>query len=46
VRVIHWVVCVSELAVCNSSLLAIVGRMEVRPLVKNGEANINRALSR
>ena len=37
---------VSELAVCNSSRLAMVGRMEARPLVKNGEANISSPLSR
>ena len=43
--VVHCVVCVSEFAVCSSSLLAIVGRMAARPLVKNGEANISSALS-
>ena len=36
---------VSELAVCNSSLLAMTGRMEARPDVKNGEANISSALN-
>ncbi len=46
VSVIHCVVCVSELAVCSSSLFAMVGRMADRPLVKNGEANISSALSR
>ena len=44
VSVIHCVVCVSELAVCSSSLLAMVGRIADRPLVKNGEANISSAL--
>ena len=46
VSVVHWVVWVSELAVCSSSLLAMTGRMDERPLVKNGDANISRALSR
>jgi hypothetical protein len=44
--VVAWVVWVSEFAVCSSSRLAMEGRMEARPLVKNGEANISRALSR
>jgi hypothetical protein len=39
------VVWVSELAVCSSSLVAIDGRMDARPLVKNGEASISSALS-
>src|ERR1035438_8543775 len=43
--VLHWVVWVSELAVCNSSLVAMEGKMDERPLVKKGEASINRALS-
>ena len=38
-------VCVSEFAVCNSSLVAIEGRIAERPLVKNGEATISSALS-
>ena len=46
VRVIHCVVWVSEFAVCSSALFAMVGRMAERPLVKNGDANISRALSR
>ena len=46
VSVVHCVVCVSELAVCNSSWLAMVGRIADRPLVKNGDANISSALSR
>jgi hypothetical protein len=46
VSVVQLVVWVSELAVCNSSLLAMVGRMADRPLVKNGDANISSALSR
>ena len=46
VSVVHCVVCVSELAVCSSSLVAMVGRMEERPLVKNGDANISSALSK
>src|SRR5271154_7279383 len=45
VSVVHWVVCVSELAVCSSCLLAMVGRIAERPLVKNGEASIRSALS-
>ena len=45
VSVVHCVVWVSELAVCNSSRLVMDGRMEVRPLVKNGDANISSALS-
>ena len=45
VSVVHCVVWVSELAVCNSSRLVMDGRMEVRPLVKNGEANISSALN-
>src|SRR5579862_2713325 len=44
VRVIHPVVCVRELAVCNSSRLVMVGRMADLPLVKNGDANIRTAL--
>ncbi len=46
VRVVHCVAWVKELAVCSSSPVAICGRMADRPLVKNGEANISRALSR
>ena len=38
-------VCVSELAVCSSSLVAIDGRIAARPLVKNGDANISSPLS-
>ena len=45
VSVVHCVVWVSELAVCSSSGLAMVGRMDARPLVKNGEANISSPLS-
>src|SRR5690349_13113983 len=45
VSVVHCVVWVRELAACSSSLLAIVGRMEDRPLVKNGEANMRSPLS-
>src|ERR1035441_8804583 len=45
VSVVHCVVWVSELAVCSSSLVAIDGRIDARPLVKNGEASISRALS-
>ncbi len=45
VSVVHRVVWVSELAVCSSSLVAMVGRIEERPLVKNGEASISSALS-
>ena len=44
VNVVHCVVCVSELAVCSSSALAMEGRMAERPLVKNGDANISSAL--
>jgi hypothetical protein len=36
VSVVHCVVCVSALAVCSSSLLAMAGSMDARPLVKNG----------
>ena len=43
--VAHCVVWVRELAVCNSSAVAMVGRMAARPLVKNGEANMSAALS-
>ncbi len=32
----HWVSWVSELAVCRSSRVAMAGRIEARPLVKNG----------
>ena len=46
VRVVHWVVWVSELAVCSSSRVAMEGRIEARPAVKNGEAAISSALSR
>ncbi len=46
VTVVHCVSCVSELAVCNSSLVAMEGRIAARPLVKNGEANISSPLSR
>ena len=46
VRVVHPVVCVSELAVCSSSRVAMLGRMDERPLVKNGDANISRALKK
>ena len=45
VSVVHCVVWVSELAVCSSSLVAMLGRMAARPLVKNGEASISSALS-
>ena len=45
VSVVHCVVWVSELAVCSSSLVAMDGRIEARPLVKNGEASISSALS-
>ena len=44
VTVVHCVSCVSELAVCSSSLVAMVGRIDARPLVKNGEANISTPL--
>ncbi len=46
VSVAHCVVCVREFAVCSSSELAMVGRIAARPLVKNGDANISRPLSR
>ena len=46
VTVVHCVSCVSEFAVCNSSLVAMEGRIAARPLVKNGDANISRPLSR
>jgi hypothetical protein len=42
--VVHWVVWVSELAVCNSSRVAMDGRIAERPLVKKGEASISNAL--
>src|SRR6185312_2628559 len=45
-RVVHCVVCVSEFAVCNSSFVAMAGRMAARPAVKNGEAAISKPLSR
>src|ERR1022692_4559842 len=45
VSVPHWVVCVSDLAVCNSAGLAIAGRIAARPLVKNGETNISSPLN-
>ena len=45
VSVAHCVVWVSELAECNSSRVAMVGRMAARPAVKNGDANISPALS-
>ena len=44
VTVAYLVVWVSEFAVCSSSLVAITGRIEARPLVKNGEANISSPL--
>jgi len=37
VSVVHCVICVSELAVCSSSPVAIEGRIDARPAVKNGE---------
>ena len=46
VSVIHWVVCVSELAVWISSGLAIVGRIAERPAVKKGEATMSNALNK
>lgn len=46
VSVVHCVVCVSEFAVCNCSRVAMAGRIEERPLVKNGEASISSALRR
>ncbi len=46
VRVVHCVVWVSEFAVCSSSRLAMAGRIDARPLVKNGDANISSPLSR
>jgi hypothetical protein len=45
VSVVHAVVWVSELAVCNSSRVAMVGRMAERPAVKKGEAPISNALN-
>jgi len=42
VMVVHCVICVREFAACSSSLFAMVGRMDERPLVKNGDANINK----
>jgi hypothetical protein len=42
--VLHCVVCVSELAVCSSERLAMLGRIAERPLVKNGDANISNPL--
>ena len=42
--VVHWVNCVNELAECSSCFVAIVGRIDERPLEKNGEANINMPL--
>src|SRR6202167_4220351 len=45
VSVAHWVVWVSELAVCSSSLLAMAGKIAARPLLKKGETNISRPLS-
>src|SRR4051794_24217595 len=45
VRVVHCVVWVSELAACNSSLFAMVGRIDDLPLVKKGEANMSSPLS-
>lgn len=44
VMVVHWVVWVSELAVCSSSLVVMVGNMADRPLVKKGDANISNPL--
>ena len=46
VMVVHCVVWVSELAVCSSSRVVMVGRMAERPLVKNGDANISSALNK
>lgn len=46
VSVVHCVIWVSEFAVCNSSRVAMEGRMAARPLVKNGDANINSPLSK
>ena len=40
----HAVVCVSALAVCSSSVLAMAGRMAERPLVKNGDAKVSSPL--
>src|SRR6516165_7233842 len=37
VTAVHCVICVKELAVCSSSSLAIAGKIDARPLVKNGE---------
>ena len=45
-RVIQLVVCVREFAVCSWSSLAMDGRIAERPLVKNGDAAMSRALSR
>ena len=45
VKLAHDVVWVIVFATCSSSLVAMVGRMEDRPLVKKGEANINPALN-
>jgi len=44
VCVVHSVTWVSEFAVWMCSRPATAGRMEARPLVKNGEANIKAAL--
>ena len=44
VSVIHCVVWVREFAACSSSWLAMVGRIADLPLLKKGEANINRPL--
>src|SRR5580658_5693778 len=46
VRLAQDVVCVIVFAVCSSSGVAIPGRIELRPAVKKGDANINAALSR
>jgi len=45
VRVVQPVVWVRELAVCNSSLVAMDGRIAERPAVKKGEAPISKLLS-
>ena len=45
VRLAQEVVCVMVLAACSSCGVAMPGRMEARPLVKNGDANMSIALS-
>src|SRR5439155_6965896 len=44
VSVVHPVVWVNEFAVCNSSRVAIDGRIAARPAVKKGDAVMRRPL--